>query len=192
VNIGLLGGSFDPVHAGHLAIAEDALNSAQLDRVIFIPAAQAPLKSNLVHASASHRCAMLRGALGEDPRFDVSDCEITRGGVSYTIDTVNAFHARYAHDALFWIIGADQFAQLPAWREIERLATLVTFIVMARPGSPPITPPAVSGLRWQRGEGRLIDISSTELRSKLRAGQPVDTLMPHNTVEYIRENQLYR
>ena len=106
VKIGFLGGSFDPVHFGHLLAAQDAYEQHRLDRLIFVPAAQAPLKPNDVQSSADERLAMLSAAIEWDRRFEISDFELLRGGVSYTIDSARHFRALYPHDELFWIIGA--------------------------------------------------------------------------------------
>jgi nicotinate-nucleotide adenylyltransferase len=192
VKIGFLGGSFDPVHLGHLVVAQDALERAGLDRLVFVPAAQAPLKPGMVQASAENRLAMLQTAVGDDPRFEISDYELRAGGVSYTIDTVRHFCARFPNDTLYWIIGADQPARLHLWREIEELAKRVEFIVLDRPGHAWVERTDIPGLRLQRCEGHLVDISSTELRERIRGGLSVNYFLPHKTVEYIRKTGLYR
>jgi nicotinate-nucleotide adenylyltransferase len=192
VKIGFLGGSFDPVHNGHLAAAADACEGAALDRVVFVPAAQAPLKTGPARASAEDRLAMLRAAVADDARFEVSDCELRRGDVSYTIDTARQLRAERPDDALCWIIGADQLAQLPRWREIAELARLVEFVALERPGhAGTATDAPVSGLRLTRVAGRQLDISSTEIRARLRRGEPVDAWMPQKAVVYLREKRLY-
>ncbi|KXU38235.1 hypothetical protein AXK11_00885 [Cephaloticoccus primus] len=214
MRIGLYGGSFDPVHLGHLIAAQSVYEHCGLERVIFIPAAQAPLKSGAVQASGEDRLAMLTAAIEGDPRFEVSDIELRRGGLSYTKDTVDALRGRYPGDALFWIIGADQLAQLPRWHEIEALAAQVEFIAVGRPGgsgaheprsahaserpaapaptAPPFTPTPIPGLRVQRHSGPLIDISSTQLRERARRGLPLDYLIPHKALVYLQAHCLYR
>lgn len=173
-------------------MAQDALEHAGLDRLVFVPAAQAPLKPGAVQASAENRLAMLQSAVGDDPRFEVSDYELRAGGISYTIDTVRHFCTRFPSDTLYWIIGADQPARLHLWREIDELAKRVEFIVLGRPGYPWVERADIPGLRLQRCAGHLVDISSTELRERIRAGLPVDYFLPHKTVEYIRKTGLYR
>ncbi len=193
MKIGLMGGSFDPVHFGHLIAAQDAVEQHQLDRLILVPAAQAPLKPQEVSSSGPDRLAMLRAATDWDHRFEVSDLEIRRGGVSYTIDSVRHFRAQFPNDDLFWIIGGDQLPKLHLWRSIEELAQLVEFIFLERPGHPPKpAPTTIPGLRLHRCDGHLIEISSTELRDRVRRGLSLDYFVPHKAIVYIREKQLYR
>lgn len=192
MKIGLMGGSFDPVHFGHLIAAQDAMEQHGLDRVIFIPAAQAPLKPNDVTTSGPDRVTMVGAAIDWDERFEVSDWEVSRGGVSYSIDTARAFQAAHPGAELFWIIGGDQVPKLALWREIEELARIVTFIYLERPGHPARANAVVPGLRLLRCDGHLIEISSTELRQRARAGLSLDYFVPHNTIVYIREQGLYR
>jgi nicotinate-nucleotide adenylyltransferase len=192
VKIGLLGGSFDPVHFGHLLAAQDAYEQHHLDRLIFVPAAQAPLKPNDVQSSATDRLAMLSSAIEWDRRFEISDVELLRGGVSYTIDSARHFRALYPHDQLYWIIGGDQLPKLHLWREIGELAKLVEFIFLERPGFPLKATPDIPGLRLHRCDGHLLAISSTELRERTRRGLSLDYFVPHKAIVYIRQHDLYR
>jgi len=192
VKIGFLGGSFDPVHFGHLLAAQDAYEQHRLDRLIFVPAAQAPLKPNDVQSSADERLAMLSAAIEWDRRFEISDFELLRGGVSYTIDSARHFRALYPHDELFWIIGGDQLPKLHLWREIGELAKLVEFIFLERPGFPVKSAPDIPGLRLHRCDGHLLAISSTELRERTRRGLALDYFVPHKAIVYIRQHDLYR
>ncbi|MEY3607819.1 MAG: hypothetical protein RLZZ447_607 [Verrucomicrobiota bacterium] len=192
VKIGFLGGSFDPVHFGHLLAAQDAFEQHQLDRLVLVPAARAPLKLNDVQSNAADRLAMLRAAVEWDHRFEVSDYELQRGGVSYTIDSARHFRALYPHDRLFWIIGGDQLPNLHLWRDIEQLAQLVEFIFLERPGYPVKAAPTIPGLRLHRCDGHLLAISSTELRDRIRRGLSLDYFVPHKAIVYIREHGLYR
>lgn len=192
VKIGFLGGSFDPVHFGHLLAAQDAFEQHQLDRVVLVPAAQAPLKSNEVHCSAEDRLALLRAATEWDRRFEISDFEVRRGGVSYTIDSARHFRALHPHDRLFWIIGGDQLPKLHLWRDIEALAQLVEFIFLERPGYPVKATPAIAGLRLHRCDGHLLAISSTELRDRIRRGLSLEYFVPHKAIVYIKDHHLYR
>lgn len=187
-----MGGSFDPVHFGHLVAAQDAVEQHGLDRVIFVPAAQAPLKDREVSHDGEHRLAMLRAATDWDHRFEVSDHEIRRGGVSYTIDSVRYFRSVYPDARLFWIIGGDHVPKLSRWHRIEELATMIEFIFLERPGHPAKTPPAIPGLRLNRCDGHLIEISSTELRERVRRGLSLDYFVPHKAIVYIEQNGLYR
>lgn len=201
MKIGFMGGSFDPVHCGHLIAAQDALERGGLDRLVFMPAAQAALKPGEVQASAEARLGMLRAAVAGvggagvgvgSGRFAVSDFEVRKGGVSYTIETVRAMRAEFPGDELAWVIGADQVERLHQWREIGELTGLVEFVALARPGWTTVTRTDIPGLRLRWCEGHLVEISSTEVRERVRAGLPVDWMIPHKTVEYIRENGLYR
>ncbi|MBI5691366.1 MAG: nicotinate (nicotinamide) nucleotide adenylyltransferase [Verrucomicrobia bacterium] len=192
MKIGLLGGSFDPVHFGHLLAAQDAYEQYQLDRLILVPAAQAPLKPNDVQSCAEDRLAMLRSAVEWDRRFEISDVELRRGGVSYTVDSVRHFRAQFPHDDLYWIIGGDQLPKLGLWREIEELARLVEFIFLERPGFPVKATPQIPGLRLHRCDGHLLAISSTELRDRTRRGLSLDYFVPHKAIVYIKEHRLYR
>jgi nicotinate-nucleotide adenylyltransferase len=192
VKIGFFGGSFDPVHFGHLCAAQDVCEHHELDRLFFVPAAQAPLKPHDAQTSAGDRLAMLRAAVGDDRRFEVSDYELTKGGVSYTIDSVRHFRVQFPHDRLFWIIGADQVPQLHLWKDIHELALLIEFIFLGRPGLSVKTGPAIPSLRLHRCAGHAIEVSSTELRERVARGLPLDYFVPHKTVVYIKENGLYR
>ncbi len=191
VKIGFLGGSFDPVHFGHLMAAQDAYEQYQLDRLILVPAAQAPLKPADVKSRAEDRLAMLRAAVEWDNRFEISDVELVRGGMSYTIDSVRYFRERYPGDRLFWIIGGDQLPHLHQWKNIEDLAHLTEFIFLERPGYPIRAQPDVPGLRLHRCDGHLLAISSTELRDRARRRLSLDYFVPHKAIVYIREKGLY-
>ena len=192
VKIGFFGGSFDPVHFGHLCAAQDACEQHQLDRLFFVPASQAPLKSRDTQSSAGDRLAMLRAAVEQDPRFEISDHELGKGGVSYTIDSVRYFLAKFPLDRLFWIIGGDQLVQLHLWKDIGELAQLIEFIFIERPGLPAMTRPAIPGLRLHGCAGHAMEISSTELRERAKRGLTLDYFVPHKTVVYIKGKGLYR
>ena len=192
VKIGFLGGSFDPVHFGHLLAAQDAFEQHQLDRLILVPAAQAPLKPNDVQSSSEDRLAMLRAAIEWDKRFELSDLELRRGGVSYTIDSARHFRALYPNDELYWVIGGDQLPKLHLWKDIGELARLVEFIFLERPGFPVKARPELPGLRLHRCDGHLLAISSTELRERTRQNLSLDYFVPHKAIVYIKEHALYR
>ena len=192
VKIGFLGGSFDPVHFGHLLAAQDAYEQYQLDRLILVPAAQAPLKPNDAQSSADDRLAMVRAATEWDHRFEVSDIELRRGGISYTIDSARHFRAQFPHDTLYWIIGGDQLPKLHLWKDIGELASIVEFIFLERPGFPLKASPDIPGLRLHRCDGHLLAISSTELRDRTRRGLSLDYFVPHKAIVYIQQHDLYR
>jgi nicotinate-nucleotide adenylyltransferase len=192
VKIGFLGGSFDPVHFGHLLAAQDAFEQHNLDRLVIVPAAQAPLKPSEAQSSAEDRLAMVRASTEWDTRFEVSDFELRKGGVSYTIDSARHFRAVYPKDDLFWVIGGDQLPQLHLWKDIGELARIVEFIFLERPGYPVKAAPSIPGLKLHRCDGHLLAISSTELRDRTRRGLSLDYFIPHKAIVYIRQKGLYR
>ena len=192
VKIGFLGGSFDPVHFGHLMAAQDAFEQCKLDRLILVPAAKAPLKPNDETCSTEDRLALLHAAVEWDKRFEVSDLELRRGGVSYTIDSARHFRALYPNDELYWIIGGDQLPKLHLWKDIAELAKLVEFIFLERPGHPVKAVPEIPGLRLRRCDGHLLAISSTELRERVKRDLSLDYFVPHKAIVYIRNHGLYR
>jgi nicotinate-nucleotide adenylyltransferase len=192
VKIGFLGGSFDPVHFGHLLAAQDAFEQRRLDRLILVPAAQAPLKPNEAQSPAADRLAMLAAAVEWDRRFEISDYELKKGGVSYTIDSARHFREMFPHDELYWIIGGDQLPQLHLWKDVAELSKLVEFIFLERPGYPVKASTPVPGLRLHRCDGHLLAVSSTELRERTRLGLALDYFVPHKAIVYIKEKRLYR
>ncbi len=191
IRLALYGGAFDPVHSAHLRVARYALEQAQLDRVVFIPAAQSPLKAHAVLSSDAERLQMLRLALQGERQFELDAHEIERGGVSYTIDTVRFFRERFADAELFWIIGGDQFEQLHEWRSIDRLVELVSFLVLARPGADLVRSAPVAGLRYQVIQAPLMGESSSEIRARCAAGDSLDGLVPDAVQAFISEQELY-
>jgi nicotinate-nucleotide adenylyltransferase len=192
VKIGFLGGCFDPVHFGHLLAAQDAFEQFRLDRLLLVPAAQAPLKPNEPQSGAKDRLEMLQAAVEWDRRFEVSDVELRRGGISYTVDSARHFRAAHPGDDLYWIIGGDQLPQLHLWKEIGELARLVEFIFLERPGYPVKARPDIPGIRLHRCDGHLLAVSSTELRERTRRGLSLDYFVPHKAIVCIREKGLYR
>jgi nicotinate-nucleotide adenylyltransferase len=188
--LGLYGGSFDPLHRGHLLVAQAALEELALDRLFFIPAAQSPFKPGSRPAPDAARLRMLRRSLAGQSRTEVHPDELTRGGVSYSIDTVNAFRARNPGAELFWLIGADHVPTLPQWREALALAEAVTFVVIPRPGQPQASLPPPWRLRHLRGWP--LGVSSSEIRDRVRNGMSFEHLVPSGTAEIIASERLYR
>ena len=192
VRIGFLGGSFDPIHLGHLVVAQDALEGLGLDRVDFIPAAVSPLKGYELTATAAQRLEMVRLAIAGDARFGVLDLELRRGGTSYTVDTVRSLRALFPGAELFWVIGADQLARLAEWKEIGELVRLVEFVHLGRPGVAEAAPPAIPGLKLHRVAGHEVAISSSELRGRANRGLPLWPFVPLKVSEFIDSESLYR
>jgi nicotinate-nucleotide adenylyltransferase len=189
MKIGLFGGSFDPVHLGHLLVAHAAREELGLDRLFFIPAAQSPFKPERQLCPGPERARLLRLALAGLDWCEIDLQELQRGGVSYTIDTVRDFGRRFGGATLFYLIGGDHIGQLPKWREASALAQLAEFVVIPRPGQEEASFPAP--FRGHRLAGFPIGISSSQIRARLRAGQPIDQLVPTTVAEAIRNNRLY-
>lgn len=190
MKLGLFGGSFDPVHLGHLLVAQAACEEFGLDRLCFIPAAQSPFKPDSNPAPAQARLRMLRLALAGQPRYEVDSQELTRGGVSYTMDTVRDYRRRFPDARLFWLIGADHVAKLPLWRDAEELAASVEFLVIPRPGEPSVPFPAP--FRGATLKGFPLGVSSSQIRARVKAGLPVDLLTNPAVAEAIRASRLYQ
>jgi nicotinate-nucleotide adenylyltransferase len=189
MRIGLFGGSFDPVHLGHLLVAQAAREEAGLSRIYFIPAAQSPFKPATQPAPAAERLKWLRLALAGDEGGEIDDLEIRRGGISYTIDTLRAYAGRFPEAELFYLIGGDQPAQVPMWREAQELARLAQFLIIPRPGEAVAALPAPFRGRILRGFP--LDISSSEIRRRVRARLPLAHLVPAAVAEAIGNNGLY-
>ena len=184
LRLGLYGGSFDPIHHGHLILARQALEDLSLDRIIFIPAAESPFKLNHSCASAADRFAMVQFAVEAEPAFLVDPLEIDRQAPSYTIDTARAYHAQHPGDRLFFLVGEDHVAALPKWNEFEELGRLVQFAILSRSDQPlKVGYPVVR---------RRFDLSSTEIRNRVANDLPISYLVPEKVLRYIQKRELYR
>jgi nicotinate-nucleotide adenylyltransferase len=193
VRIGLYGGTFDPIHLGHLRAAENAREELGLDLVAFVPAAVPPHRGAPVSA-ASDRLAMVRVATSPYAAFEAWDHELQRDGPSYTIETVEALVASHAAHAFVLVVGADTWPEIPTWREPERLLALVEVAVVDRPGypSPPLTPPFPGARGARRVCGPGLPLSASAIREHARGGRSVRFLVPDPVADYIRERGLYR
>ena len=187
--IGLFGGSFDPVHLGHLLVAQAAREELALEQLFFIPAAQSPFKPDAQPAPARERLRLLRLALASKAWCEIDDQEISRGGVSYTIDTVRDYARRFPEARVCYLIGADHLPQLPQWRAAQELANLVEFVVIPRPGEASAPFPAPFRGRWLAGFP--LGVSSSQIRSRVKSGLPIDHLEPGAVAEAIRNYRLY-
>lgn len=188
--IGILGGSFDPIHNGHIAIAQDTMLQAELDMVFFMPTSQSPLKAHKPLASDKQRYRMIELALQSHPKFDVLDWELVEQGVSYTINTVHMLKKNWPQIRFCWIIGSDLLESLSQWRQINELAELIEFAVVQREGGMIETPP-IRNLRIQRINNPLCNISSSEIRQRVKDGQPIDELVPVEVRNYILIHKIY-
>jgi len=189
MKLGIFGGSFDPVHLGHLLMAEAALEELALDRLVFIPAAQSPFKPGFQPAPGAARLQWLRLALTGQAHCEVDDQEIRRGGVSYTIDTLRDCAKRFPGARLFCLIGADNAAKLNEWREAAELARMAEFVAIPRPGGATghFPPP----FRGRTLKGFPLGVSSSEIRTRVKAGLPIDHLVPPFVAEAIRRSGFY-
>ena len=188
-SIAVLGGSFDPVHNGHVMIARSALAELELDRLIVMPAAQSPFKPDQALAPAAARMEMLRAAFSGEPEIEISSWELDRGGVSYSIETLRALAAEHPEAQLFYLIGADHVATLPQWREADALAAAATFVVVPRPGAPEeVFPQPFSGRYLQ---GKPMAISASEIRDRLGAGRSVANFVPPPVAQLLNSMQIY-
>ncbi|MEI8314045.1 MAG: nicotinate-nucleotide adenylyltransferase [Verrucomicrobiota bacterium] len=189
--VGILGGTFNPIHLGHLLIAQDALEQCRLERVVFIPTAKPPHKSLAGNVSAAHRLNMLRLGVAGDKRFAVDDLEMRRGGKSYSVETVEELQRRQPAAVFSFIIGADSLAELHLWRDAERLVRLCRFLVFARPGYVAQPAASLTGLRYKLFSTHPAEISSREIRGRVARGQSIRYLVPDSVRQYIERHQLY-
>jgi nicotinate-nucleotide adenylyltransferase len=187
--IGLYGGSFDPVHLGHLLVAQAASEELGLNRLFFIPAAQSPFKPGATSTPAAERLRLLRLALAGKTNCEIDEQEIKRGGVSYTIDTAREYVRRFPGAELFYLIGADHVASLEKWREAEELARLIEFVVIPRPGEPEASFPVPFRGRTLRGFP--LGVSASQIRERVKAGLTIEHLVPPAVAEAIRNYHLY-
>lgn len=187
MRLGLLGGSFNPIHHGHLITATRAAEAVRLDRVLFIPAAVSPLKRSDDLAPDRHRWALLRLAIRGNPLFRASDVELRRGGVSYTVDTLRDLR-RQTRARMFWILGADAARLLPRWKALDEVRRLAELVVVARPGDRITREMSKEHLV----KAPLLEISSSEIRERVRKGLSLRYLVPEAVDRYIRKKGLYR
>jgi nicotinate-nucleotide adenylyltransferase len=201
MHIGLLGGSFNPVHLGHLVMAQDALEEHELDRVLFVPTAHPPHKDSNALAPSDHRRAMLEAALEGDPSFEVSTVELDREGVSYSIDTVRALQELHPAARFSFIIGSDTLFELHTWKRIYSLLARCEFITMCRPGfreqeitseTLNLQEPWPERLRQSLTVGHLVDVSSSDIRMRVAEGLSIRYLVSEVVEMYIAEHHLYR
>lgn len=196
MRLGILGGTFNPPHLGHLVAAQEAYLQLRLDRVMLIPARTPPHKPVADEPGAEHRIELCRLAVDGDERFAVSDLEMTRTGTSFTVDTLDQLHSQAPDSELFLIVGGDVAAGLPRWREPERVLSLATLAVAKRRGTARASIDAAlhrlrGGERSQFFEMPRIGISSTMVRTRVRARQPIKYLVPDAVARYIDEHRLY-
>jgi len=197
--IGISGGTFDPIHYGHLVIAEEIRETMGLEKVIFIPSGNPPHKKNIKVTQAIHRYNMVKLAIDSNPYFEVSTIEIEREGYSYTIDTLKQLKQIYGQDTtLFFMTGADVIPELVTWRSFENLFTLCEFVAVLRPGFERES--LLEKIEYYKNnykaiihivDAPLIGISSTIIRERVKKGKTIKYLVPESVEKYIKENGLY-
>ncbi|HEY3309521.1 MAG TPA: nicotinate-nucleotide adenylyltransferase [Desulfuromonadaceae bacterium] len=212
MRIGLIGGTFNPVHIAHLRIAEEARELCALDRMIFIPAADPPHKPLTGGVPFKQRYEIVRLAISDNPGFELSDIECQRFGKSYSIDTITSIRAEYPDDELFFIIGSDSFLEIGLWHRYAEIFQACNLIVVERPGRPVSDPLAAlpvaiqgqfrynsifnrleheAGITVQFITGCLLDVSSSEIRRLVAAGHSIKYLVPPEVEAYIKEQRIY-
>lgn len=197
--LGIMGGTFDPIHNGHMKTAEFVFRQLELEKIIFIPANIAPHKIGMEFAPAADRLAMTTLAVEGNQHFSVSDMELTRNGISYTYDTVKALKEYYGEDyELFFIIGADSVVGLDTWIKVREIMQLCKFVAATRPGFAPTVDKVIeyfgdlgrTRIQWLNTPE--MDISSTNIRQRIRLGQSISGLVPKRVEQYIYQKGLYR
>lgn len=185
--IGILGGSFNPIHLGHLILAEEAREKLRLDKVIFVPANLAPLKSPRSLAAACARSRMVAEALGGNPYFEVSDIELKRKGLSYSIETVREFKSIFRHARLYFIVGSDFLKEFAVWKDIGSLSEICKIVIAERPGYLLKRLPK----NMQAIKIRALDVSSTDIRKRIGTGKSIRYLVPEKVRKYILKKKIY-
>jgi nicotinate-nucleotide adenylyltransferase len=184
MKIGIYGGTFDPVHHGHLILAQDALEQLGLDRLLFIPARLSPHKRATRPADGAVRVAMIEAAIGNEPRFAIDDLELRRDPPSYTITTLIELAEKYPGAEFYLLIGQDNLADLPTWARIDDLTQLARFVVLHR-GDEPVQHPYIT-------LDRRVEISATEIRRRVANGESIRYLVPEAVAQIISNENLYR
>jgi nicotinate-nucleotide adenylyltransferase len=191
VRLGVLGGTFDPPHVGHLLAASDASEALSLDKLLFVPAKVPLYKARTVQASPDQRLRMLELTIGDDPRFEASRLELDRDGLSFTVDSLQMLSESTPGVSLFMLIGEDLATQIASWRDAARIAELATIVVLAR-ATLATTSTLESTLPMTRLATRRIELSSTEIRDRVRAGRSIHGFVTDAVSAFIRAAGLYR
>lgn len=198
MRLGIFGGTFDPIHLGHLAIAEEARVALDLASVVFVPAGVPPHKLGVAITTAADRLEMVRRAIADNPGFAVDESELRRSGISYTVDTLEIFSSRHPQAELFYLLGSDSVVELETWHDPARLFALATFVALVRPGWPAERIDAWMAAQPSSARPRLLtlrvpglDVASRELRLRVATGLPIRYLVPGSVCEWIAQRRLY-
>jgi nicotinate-nucleotide adenylyltransferase len=197
VRIGLLGGTFDPPHIGHLIMGESAADALDLAQILYIPAADPPHKQDRDKTPVEHRLAMLSLAVADNPRFAISRIDIERPGPHYTVDTVRILQAQHPEEDFFFVMGSDSLRDLVKWHQPEKLMELCPLVVVPRPGvdaSPEMHEDRLPGLaaRVIMVESPMVDIASTDIVARSRAGYSIRYTIPESVFRYVEKQGLYK
>ena len=196
----IYGGTFDPIHNGHLIVVRAVAEQLDVERIILVPSANPPHKLDKAVTDARHRLAMTHLAVENDPLFEVSDCELHRRGPSYTLLTLNYFQEKYSNQKLYWLIGADTILDLPNWYEIGKLADACQIVTAGRPGYDLQNLQELEGVLTTEQLHRfkkhilstpLIEISATDIRKRVRENLPISFMLPEKVVQYIKDCKIY-
>ena len=188
----MFGGTFDPPHVGHLVVAQDLADALELDRLLMVTAARPPHRPEAEPAPAELRYRMVEAAVGDHARLEVSRMELDRAGPSYTVDTLSALRAEGAGDELFLAIGVDQLDAFLTWRAPDEIARLARIVVMAREGVGPRSGETEARVPWETVRVTRVDVSSTEIRERVREGRSIRYRVPEAVREIIEGERLYR
>lgn len=188
MKIGILGGTFNPIHIGHLILAEEAKERMKLDKIIFVPTYLPPHKDNIGIVDAQERLAMIKLAISGNKSFSVSDIEIKRDGRSYTIDTLREFKKKFPKEEFYFIIGSDLLNYLEEWKDLKQIISLVKFVAVTRPGYPLDKIPSYI----QTMPIRAIDVSAFQIRQRIKEGKSFRYLVPEKVYDYINKKGFYK
>jgi nicotinate-nucleotide adenylyltransferase len=193
VRLAIFGGSFDPPHVGHLLAASDACDQLGLDRLVFVPAATQPLKAGRATASAAQRLEMVRLTAGDDPRFQVSDVEVERGGLSFTVDTLADFATQFPAADRYLLLGSDVLGSFARWKDPGRVVALARPVLLTRQSDAAVElPDALRNGTVRQLPTRRVDVSSSEIRERIRGGQSIRGFVTDAVAAYIERGGLYR
>lgn len=196
-HIGIFGGTFDPIHVGHLIIASEMRWALDLERVLFVPAARPPHKTHQEVTSDRHRLAMVQRAIIDNPQFEMNEIELHRAGNSYTADTLEDLAKEYPHKDFYFLMGEDSLRDLPRWHDPERIVRMAKIGVAARPGIDVDFAGVHAAIPGSKGRLQLVEtpeigVSSRDIRDRVCVGKPIRYLVPYHVEEYIVANELYR
>ena len=189
IRLGVMGGTFDPIHYGHLVAASEAASAFELDKVLFVPTGEPWQKQTIT--DAEHRLAMTKLAIDGNSLFEISTVDVRRAGPTYTIDTLRDIHESNPEADVFFITGADSIAQIDSWKDSRQIWPLAHFVGVTRPGHSLEVPKSAAG-EVSLLEIPALAISSTDIRARVESGKPIDYLLPNSVIDYIHANNLYQ